>query len=251
MHPYVTIFGKTLPSYGLCLAAGIIVASCLGVYRAKKAGRDFDSLIVIAAFAFLMALIGAKLAYILVSYGFTRALGEMLRGDFSVFAGSGEVFYGGLLLSIPGAFMGARFTKVRLADYSDIAVPCIPLGHAFGRLGCFLGGCCYGMPYEGPGAVCMPAVGVNYGVFPVQLLEAILNVGICLCLLGFTRRKQAGYRTLYLYMLLYAPVRFCLEFLRGDAVRGIAAGISTSQWISIALFCAGLCLWLRSARRAE
>ena len=76
-------------------------------------------------------------------------------------------------------------------------------------------------------------------LLPVQLLEAGLEVLICLFLLWYANRRPSSSRLLGVYLLLYAPVRFVLEFFRGDVERGFLLSLSTSQWISILVLVAG------------
>lgn len=255
MLPYITLAGKTLPMYGICLTLGILISSYIAYIRTKRADADENSLIVIGACAVGVGLVGAKLLYIFVSYGLSNAIHHMASGNFTFLSEGGQVFYGGLIGGILGARLGAWLTHEDLAVYCDAIVPSLPLGHAFGRLGCFFAGCCYGMPYEGIGSLRFPAVGIDYPTFPVQLLEMTINLGIFVCLSLFTRRTHKRYHALYLYLLIYAVSRFALEFARGDLVRGVASGLSTSQWISIGLFVSSLLLMLpknqsRKRRRA-
>lgn len=240
MLPHVHIGNLEIPTYGICMVIGIMAAAIIAIIRAKRTGRDENSLIVIAACAVGLGLAGAKILYIIASYGLQKALQEMSQGNFSCFTEGGLVFYGGLIGGIGGAYIGAAIAKEKLTSYIDTVVPCVPLGHAFGRLGCFLGGCCYGMPYEGFGSVTFPAVGVNHGVFPVQLVEMVINIGIFVYLIHFTKKERGKYAVLFVYMGLYGVSRFLLEMLRGDSIRGIANGLSTSQWISIALIIVSL-----------
>ena len=114
----------------------------------------------------------------------------------------------------------------------------IPIMHAFGRIGCFCAGCCYGRPYEGFGAVVFP-----YGsqalagekLFPVQLVESGLVLILAIVIIILEVKKEFYY-TIETYLISYSVIRFILEFMRYDAVRGEAFGLSTSQWISIAVF---------------
>lgn len=255
MHPFLKIGGMSFPTYGICMAVGLLIAGALAFIRTKKFRKDVNSLIAIAACAIGFALVGAKLLYIITSYGFEKAMQEIKHGDFSCLSTSGLVFYGGLISGVAGAFIGAALAKEKLIDYIDIAVPCVPLGHAFGRIGCFMGGCCYGKPYDGIFSVTFPAVGVNHGVFPVQLLESLINIVICLFLIFFTRKSRGRFSSLFAYLLLYGISRFLLEMLRGDSIRGMLNGLSTSQWISILLIVVSLIflilIRLSSAKRYE
>ncbi|MGN0793783.1 MAG: prolipoprotein diacylglyceryl transferase [Aristaeellaceae bacterium] len=253
MYPYFDVFGWNIPSYGLCMAIGILFSGLIGFMRAHKHGLDIDSLFVIAASAIGLGLAGAKVLYLFVSCDIKDVVASFLQGDMSYLSGGGLVFYGGLIGGIVGALLGARISGATrdLAAYCNAVMPAIPLGHAFGRVGCFLGGCCYGAPYTGFGAVTFPKVGVFEPVFPVQLLEAALNIVIFIVLMLPWIQKKQGLFSLYLYLILYSIVRFVLEFFRGDAIRGIAQGLSTSQWISIGLFLCGFFFLAMTAKREK
>lgn len=251
MLPYIDFGGRLIPMYGFCMVVGILISSYIAFIRTKQAGGDGNSLIVIGASAVGFGLVGAKILYIFVSYGIENALNQIISGDFSFLSEGGQVFYGGLIGGLIGALLGAWFTHDDLALYCDAIVPCIPLGHAFGRLGCFFAGCCYGMPYDGICSLSFPAVGIDYPTFPVQILEMILNVGIFIILILYTHKEPKRYHVLYLYLLIYSVVRFGLEFVRGDMVRGISNGLSTSQWISIVLFLISILLTLPRQKKEK
>lgn len=86
--------------------------------------------------------------------------------------------------------------------------------------------------------------GVPTGValFPVQAVESAALLLIFGVLVAYTRRRRRPNRVGALYLLLYAPCRFVLEFFRYDAIRGSFFGLSTSQWLSLALFAVGWAL---------
>lgn len=226
------------------MALALVVSCALAWYRLRRRGGDGDTLLLVAACAIGLALLGARLLYLLVSYDAARALAEPRQGDFSCLTAEGQVFYGGLIGGIAGVLLSFRILKERHYDRILYAiVPCIPLGQAIGSVGCLFGGCCYGFPYEGFGSVCLAEAGVPGTVFPAQLVAAGADV-----LLFYAKcRPDAGFRLLYLYLAGYAVVRFGLEFLGGDLIRGVAAGLSTSQWISLVLFAlsVGLLVWER------
>lgn len=233
------------------MAAGLIVASVVGFSRARKLGMDTDALFIVAACSMALALIGAKVLYIIVTYDIALVLQDFLRGDLDKLMETGLVFYGGLIGGIAGAFWGIKLAGApnTLPQYADVIIPVIPLGHAFGRIGCFFGGCCYGAPYNGLFAVSFPKVGVLEPVFPVQLLEAGLNCIIFIVLLCYRRRVKNTFGLLSLYLMLYSITRFFLEFLRGDEIRGITKGLSTSQWISLGLFLCGTAILFISKKK--
>lgn len=244
MHPYFKINNLMIPAYGTFMAAGLCLASLLAIIRAKRKGGDPDMTLVVICFVVGGALIGGNLLYLFASYGIKQVLTDIKNGSFAFITSGGLVFYGGLIGGIAGALLGVRITReTRFPMLVNAIVPCIPLGHAIGRVGCLFGGCCYGLPYSGVGAVHLDPVGITHTVFPIQLVEALLNLILCGALLLLERKKKpGGYTLLYIYLICYAVMRFVLEFFRGDTIRGSSMGLSTSQWISLLLLCAGVLL---------
>lgn len=236
MLPYINILGLNIPMYGLSMTIGIIISTFIAFWRVKKAKGDVNALITIVACAFGLGFFSAKILYIIVSYNFIDILNYISKGDFSFLSSGGQVFYGGLIGGIIGTYLGCVIEKKDLGSYLDAVVPCVPLGHAFGRLGCHFAGCCHGFLYDGLCSIDIIANGTSYSLFPVQLLESFLNILLFIFLVYFTRKKQRRHMVLFTYLSIYAIMRFVLEFLRGDIVRGISNGLSTSQWISIILF---------------
>ena len=125
------------------------------------------------------------------------------------------------------------------------------LVHAFGRVGCFFAGCCYGMPVEWGHVYEQPAGNTPLGVplLPIQLIESacliVLFAAQIILLFRFTQKKLVS---TYFYMLSYPVVRFTLEFFRGDAERG-KLFFSTSQWISILVFVTAIILIFKDKKR--
>lgn len=252
MLPYISIFNKEVPMYGVCMVLGILISSYIAYKRTIKLGGDENNLIIIGSCAIGIGLAGAKILYVVVTYGIINTFEQIISGNFSLFWESGLVFYGGLIAGIAGAYLGAWLTHEDMALFCDAIVPCIALGHAFGRLGCFFAGCCYGIPCEGVFCPSFPLVGIDHSTFPVQLLEMLINLGIFVCLSCFVRKVHRRYQVLYFYLMIYAISRFILEFLRGDIVRGMSNGLSTSQWISIGLFITSICFSIcQTAHREE
>ena len=235
MLPYIDIGFLSVPSYGVCMAAGIIVACLIAYFRLRSRGGNFDSLLLVVAAAVLVGLCCAKIFYYIFSYGLGRLISEALSGDFSGFTDSGIVYYGGLIGGIIGAFAAIKANHCDLDAFLNAIVPCVPLGHAIGRIGCLLGGCCYGVPYDGPLAIHSVYLDPMDTRFPIQAVESLLNIVIFFVLLIYTRKKRNGMVTLSVYLILYSIVRFILEFFRGDLIRGVYWGFSTSQWISALL----------------
>lgn len=221
------------------MALAFVTVGLLGVLRGRKRSISVDDLLIIAAFAVGGALIGGNALYVIVTYPPSQLMQMVRSCDFS-FLNGGLVFYGGLLGGIFGGLLGVRLSGCEFVNAEKTIVPLIPLGHGIGRVGCLLAGCCHGMRYSGPLAVYYPnsVLGLpeNQGYFPVQGLEALLNLGLCVWLLFLEKSVKQRYLLLSAYLGSYAVIRFCLEFLRGDAARGVYFGLSVSQWIAMGMF---------------
>ena len=159
-----------------------------------------------------------------------------------------------LLGGLAGAWLFCKQRRLSFDTLGRDLVPALPLFHAFGRVGCFLAGCCYGIPAPaGWLGVTFPASAIEapsgVPLLPVQLYEAAGCVLLFLLLDHLTDRGWPGGRLLALYLALYAVFRFLLEFLRGDAVRGSLGPLSTSQVISLAVLAGVLLAELLHHRR--
>lgn len=154
------------------------------------------------------------------------------------------VFYGGLIGGFFAVLLYIRKNKLEFWSVADLFVPSILLFCTFGRIGCFLAGCCYGKVSEC--GIVFPLHGHD-PLLPVQLYEAGFTfVTLIVLLILRPERKKPGI-LLPIYVLTYAAGRFVLEFFRGDMQRGVYL-LSTSQWISLLLIPAGIYLLLRRSK---
>lgn len=254
MYPYITIFGKDYGTYGLMALCGALIAGTFMCYLTRKRGLNDNESIILLLFTSVGVLIGGTLLYGITNL---HKIGAVFSStDFSSFIQNllaifgGSVFYGGLLGGIAAALITIRARKLSLPIFADMLAVCIPLFHAFARVGCFLGGCCYGIESKfGFTAHNNPFVPAINGVsrFPVQLLEAALNLVIFILLLVLYKKTLRGShlhgQLIFVYLVLYAVMRFFNEFLRGDDIRGFVFGLSTSQFISCILFAVST-VWL-------
>lgn len=201
-------------------------------------GLRWENVMVCGAFAIAVGMICGNLVYLAVTYTPGEILSRLKQGDFELFQ-EGFVFYGGMIGGFLGAILGAVLIRCHVDTMLEAALPSIPFAHAIGRIGCFMAGCCHGMPYSGPLAVRDRFTGVTY--FPVQLLEAVINSFIGLYLIFLVKRGKKAREILWSYLILYSIARFLLEYLRGDEIRGAMSGLSTSQWISVGIFALCVC----------
>ena len=232
---------------------GISLALVLATRRGKKYGIIFEDLLIIGGFALLVALPCGSLTYALVTFGIDGVWKNLISGNFAIFGGL--VFYGSLIGGIIGSFIGIKVAKVDFVNAEKTVVPFIPIGHAIGRIGCIMAGCCYGMEYNGPLAIhytnAITGVDTVKGYFPVQLLEGLLNILVSYLLIKLADKCNKKLQLLSVYLLFYAIVRFSMEFLRGDEIRGIYLSFSTSQWIAISLSVASVIYLFLSMKKSS
>ncbi|MDR3148774.1 MAG: prolipoprotein diacylglyceryl transferase [Oscillospiraceae bacterium] len=243
MFPSFEVFGKTIYMYPLAAAAGALAAGFLAVRLAKSRGIRDTNVIELLLFSAIGAAVGGPVLYALTQL---RGVIAVLRFGFSGLSGffeimslvfGGSVFYGGLIGGIIAGAICLRVKGWNAAKYLDVCAPAIPLFHAFGRIGCFLGGCCYGTEsrfgFVYTHSLAEAANGVRR--LPVPLFESVFLFALCAVLTRLYLRKSLNGRLFPLYLACYAIWRFGVEFFRGDAIRGFAFGLSVSQWISLGI----------------
>ena len=256
MLPYISILGRTVPTYGLLGFIGIVVAICFGVlYFSKFYDIKKEDVFYAAMFAMIGIGIGAKLLYIITilpdliqnfnTLDWKTLIPRLLQGGF--------VFYGGLIGGVIGLYVYSKSFNISFKKLCFILIPVVPIFHSIGRIGCLLAGCCHGREYNGFGSITfynteLAPTGVP--LFPMQIVESICNLIIFIIILLTYKKFKGTNKTIALYAVLYSVVRFVLEFYRGDAVRGIII-LSTSQWISIVLFAIGIGLFVYSSKNEK
>ncbi|MGI6695804.1 MAG: prolipoprotein diacylglyceryl transferase [Christensenellales bacterium] len=246
MYPILSVFGLHIPVYGLCLALGILLSAVIGYSRAKRVGIGIYDLLIVLASSALPAVIGSRTFYTFITYS-TSQISVIIRdGKWLYLFSAGQIFYGGLIGGIFGGILAIRLLKEDPAPFIYALVPCIPLAHAVGRIGCFFAGCCHGLPYQGFLAIPITLGGLTQSYFPLQLVEAVFLLSLSVILFRLSEGLNSSTTLLRVYLMSYALIRFVLEFYRGDSSRGIWLGFSTSQWISMLLLLLTLARWMAS-----
>lgn len=242
MYPIIEIYGYSVPVYLLCTITGFAISGLLAnhLLLERLILRKYIMALLLSSIGlFAGARLFGFLSKLLGTY-FTEGVwkwNESLNE-------SGLVYFGGLLgylftLRILCCFKG-RYWK----EISDITAVIIPLFHVFGRIGCYFAGCCYGI--ESDSCLSFPyRIVLKNGQWtdriPIQLIESALEFCLFVVFLYcYQRKKRTGSlcdnALLNWYMMLYALIRFILEFWRGDEVRGVFGWISFSQIISVLIF---------------
>ena len=238
MFPYISI---VLPSYGVLAFIGFFIGLLFLFFRKDKFGIEFDAFIKMSVFGLLGLLIGSKFLFAITQLPWLAEHFSLLN-LIMLIPQSGYVFYGGLLGAICGIWLYAINSKRYDAGTAfEFVTPVFPLFHIFGRIGCFFAGCCYGVELQSP----MNIHGIGtLERLPTQLIEAFFELilfAVCLTV----EKKNLNVALIKLYLISYAVFRFIIEFFRGDIIRGVFIGLSTSQWVSLSILTGLAVLYVR------
>lgn len=255
MAPILFDFGFIkLYGYGSMIALGVLLASVLAIVDARR--RKLPRFEAVFPWLFLSmaatSFAGGKGLWWIMSTSAERA---------SIASGAGFVYYGALLLVAPCTILTLKLFRVPLLPAMDTLIMFIPFTHAFGRIGCFLAGCCYGCHSDGPLSVTFhDGIGLNgVPVHPVQLYEAAANFAIFAALWFWLRRMTLPAGSLFgLTLILTGSSRIVTECFRGDVVSALwnnetaapgqcPTGLTQAQAIGTVMIFVGL-LWLAQLR---
>jgi len=241
--------GVTLYGYGAMLCLGFLLAIFVAAWRAKRLKQSPDIIYNLALFCFFGGLVGARGFYV-IQYG--DQYSSLL--DFVKIWEGGLTFYGGFLLAVAAVIGYLAVTKKPILYWLDIMAPSGMLGLAFGRLGCFLNGCCYGgvcpdglgfswpagtIPWQHYAEQAVPGLVASGGaaqaalaagwhmpaIYPTQLLAFANAMLLFLLLHLWFRHKRKHGQILFTLILLYGISRFLLECLRDDEARIYLLGL--------------------------
>lgn len=237
MFPVLLELGPLkIHTYGLLIAIGFMA----GIYVAKRLARaenlNEDDFVDLAFWGLLIGFAGARVLFVITRWDY---FSENLLDIFKVWEG-GLVFYGTVLAVVPFGIWFCRRRGISGWKTIDIGLPCVTIGHFFGRFGCLAAGCCYGKP-----------TGSEYGIrfysdlvdrdfqgiplHPTQLYSAGSLLILFLGLIWVFKNKKFDGQVGLTYLIAYPIIRSILEVYRGDKIRGfvIEDVLSTSQFISI------------------
>ena len=257
MHPILVQLGPiTIYTYGVLVAAGVLLGLWYARRQAPRAGLDPEKVWNLGIYMVLVALLLAKVWLVFSSWDYYR---QNPREIFSIATfQSGGTFYGGILGAILTIVLYTYFQKMPVIPVLDTFAAAIPLGHAIGRLGCFAAGCCYGKPTNVPWAITFhdevanQLAGTPLGVHlhPTQLYESSVEFLNFLFLVWLGKRQRFTGQMLGTYFILYGAERGTIEFFRGDPGRTMLlhGTISLMQVVSVALVLLGAYFWWRGLR---
>lgn len=260
MHPILLDLGKLqIRSYGFMLALSFLIGIWFAGRRAKRAGVDPQKILDLSVIIILAAVVGSRLLYVLFHL-------EQYSNPLDMFAlwQGGATFYGGFILAVAASYFWVQKNGISFLKMADIMAPSIALGLVFTRIGCFLSGCCYGLPTDQPWGVVFPpdspagaaamAVAQERGVdhvalHPAQLYSSLKGLTIFLALVALQPRLKKEGATFGLLLVLYGIGRFTIDFFRYyESNARVLAGLSFNQVISFVLIGLGLFLLLRKEK---
>jgi phosphatidylglycerol:prolipoprotein diacylglycerol transferase len=240
MYPELFHFGSfTVYGYGFCIMLGAFLGYLYLLREGNLYNLSSDKAAQMAMLIFVASYLGGKVFLWIASWDY------YMQNPAKMFEinGSGFVFYGSFIFSIAGLLVFFKLNKLKPDAMLDILAVTVAIVHGFGKVGCFLAGCCYGIS-------CNPSVGVIYtnsksiaplhvSLYPVQLIDAAIIFGCLLLILLAKKNKALTGKYMLIYGIVYSTGRFFTEFIRGDDGRGYWGPLSQSQWIGIVviLFC--------------
>lgn len=224
-------------SYGAMISLAVLVVAIFMSRDSSREGIDPDYALEAIIFAVVGGLLGARILYVILNW-------ENFRGrwqDIFFARFEGLTFYGAFLGGLLALLLWSRWRKIDFLKFTDLAAPYLALGYAFGRIGCFLNGCCYGRVSTVPWAVVIPAVD-SFPRHPVQLYAAGGAVVIFIILKTLQRyRPYDGFNLLAL-CASYGMLRFITEFFREEDI--VWMGLTLAQLFSLGLTIISLAVML-------
>jgi phosphatidylglycerol:prolipoprotein diacylglycerol transferase len=243
MHPIALKLGPlTVHWYGVLVAIGFLAGLWTASRRAKSVGIAPEKIFDLGPWLIIGGILGGRVLYV-ISYWREEFAGNL--SEIFMVQHGGLVFYGGLVGATIAGIFYLHLKKLPLWNVADIVAPSIALGYVFGRLGCFMNGCCYGRACEAPWAVHFPADHATHGapVHPTELYDSFLNLGFYFFLAWLFRRRKFEGQIFAMYLVGYALLRSFVEYFRGDYPMHYLGGVATpAQLVSIGVIIGGLAL---------
>ena len=236
----LTLGPLTVHGYGLMITIGVLAAYFVAEARAEKYGVKKDSVYSLVIWCAVGGILGAKLLYLI-----TKIPDIIKNPSILLDVKNGFVVYGGIIGGIFCGYLYTRRTKQDFLTVFDLTMPSVALGQAFGRIGCFLAGCCYGRETSSKFHIIFHNSDFapnNVALIPTQLISSGLDFLNFIVLIFFARKSKAKGQVAALYLMFYSAGRFVLEMYRGDVERGHVGVLSTSQFIAIFLEAIGIVL---------
>lgn len=243
MYPILIKIGPfAIHAYGFMIAIAFLVGILISLHYAKKSGISPETILDLTIYVIIAALVGARLFYVIGQWDqFKNNILEI----FMVQKG-GLVFLGGLLLAVLVIIWYAKWKKIPLLKLLDIATPASAIGYAITRVGCFLNGCCFGLPTNVPWGMVFPFGSLAYSYFPdehihpTQLYAIFSGLIIFLVTLYLWKIKKIDGQVFFWGIILYGVYRFIVEIFRYCPPELYLFGLNPGQIISIGMVVGGI-----------
>ena len=221
------IFGIPIRAYGLMMVIGFAVGLWRAVRVARHRGISPDRVYDLSLIVLVAGIVGARLLYIAIDP-------ETPLADFFAVWDGGLSFHGGIALAAAAGFVYTRRTRLPFWQVADLIAPSAAIGYAFTRIGCFLNGCCQGVPTSLPwGARFIEHGSLTPPSHPTQLYGTIASLVIFAILVRLEKLKRAPGFVFVAYLGMYGVYRLLVEFVRvGDKW---LLGLAQAQWVSIVM----------------
>jgi len=267
MHPVLFKIGAfEMRAYGFALAVSFLLGIYLAVRRGRKRGIDPEKIMDLSVVIILASIIGARFMYVI--FHLDEFAGHW-TDTFNPFQSNGQIgiagltMLGGVVLAVVCSLLYLRAKKQPILKIADTIIPLFFLGEAITRIGCYLNGCCYGIPCDCAVGVVFPPdspAGAMYQgipIHPTQLYSSAYALLVFILLLVIDRKPRADGFLLYLFFIFYGIGRFVIDLFRYYESSMIllpvgAKGLSMNQGISLAFIVIGIFLlvWQRRQSRA-
>ena len=258
MHPEILHVGFIhLRSYGLMMAVAFVVGTFLALRESRRLSLDEDKVVNVILVTLVASVLGARMLYVL------EHLPEFRREWTSVLAlwQGGLTLYGGIAAGTFAGLVAARRMDLPIWITADACTPALALGTMFGRVGCFLNGCCYGRPTSLPWGVVFPHDSFatlefgNQPVHPSQLYNALAGLLLFVVLQSLRRRFKVPGVMFWTFITAFALVRIPLDLTRAYEVDAVlmrvgVTDITESQFMSMVMILFAVLMILRLRRSA-
>ncbi|MGB9612828.1 MAG: prolipoprotein diacylglyceryl transferase [Candidatus Margulisiibacteriota bacterium] len=239
MYPELFRIGKiTIHSYGFFYALAFLIGILTSLYFARKENIKSEVILDLSFYVIISAIIGARLFYILGQWSYYQ---KNIIEIFMLQRG-GLVFLGGFLVAFFAILLYCRVKKINTLKLLDTISPGVILGYAIGRIGCFLNGCCFGLPTKLPWGMIFPPNSLagfqfpNQPLHPTQLYASFSMFFAFLILVVLYLAKKFDGQIFLWGIILYSLYRFLVEFLRYSPIHWL--GLTPSQWLVAVFFVA-------------
>ena len=260
MYPILfRVWNFPINTYGVFLALAFLGAIFVTVRLGTRDGLPREKIYDLCLWLLVSSLVGSKLLMFFTEPEYRQNPLQLFSLDF---LRSGGVFYGGLIGALLTGYFLMRRWKLPWWKTADACAPGIALGNVLGRQGCFAAGCCWGKPTRLPWGVRFSPAGhevtgvpIDAYLHPTQLYESFAMLLVFCFLLWLHKKKKFSGQVILAYAIIYATVRFLIEFVRDDPrgdILGLTTltGLSTSQLIGIMVGVGALILMVIRWRRA-